>query len=65
MSVLVCIVIDAIEGDDSNILTGNNFNIEAFFHSDKLPVVVSINSTYELSDVFIDAKLSQFGPKGN
>ena len=26
--------------------------------------VVSINSAYELSDVFIDARLSQYGSKG-
>ena len=59
-------VIAAVEADDSNSsATTTTFNVQIFIHSDKSPpAVVSINSAYELSDVFIDAELSQFGPKG-
>ena len=44
--------------------TISNFNVKSFIHSNKQPGIVAINSAYELSDVVIDAKLSQFGPKG-
>ena len=37
---------------------------EIFIHSGQLPDVVALNSVHELSDVGIDAKLSQFGQKG-
>ena len=58
-------VIAAIEADDPNSSSASNFNVQIFIYSNKLPSVVAINSAYELSDVFIDAELSQFGPKGN
>ena len=57
-------IIVAIEADDSISSSTSNFNVQSFIHSNKLPGVVAINSAYELSDVFIDAELSQFGPKG-
>ena len=58
-------VIAAIEADDSNSSATTSFNVQTFIHSNKLPPgVVSVSSAYELSDVFIDAELSQFGPKG-
>ena len=44
--------------------TISNFNVKSFIHSNKQPGIVTINSACELSDVAIDAKLSQFGPKG-
>ena len=43
----------------------NTFNVKTFIHSSKLPTTVSTNLVNELSDTFIDAGLSQFGPKGN
>ena len=58
-------VIAVIEANDSSSSSASNFNVQSFIHSNKLPGVVSINSAYELSDVFIDAKLSQFGSEGN
>ena len=57
-------VIAAIEPDDPNSSSASNFNVQTFIRSNKLPGVVAINSSYELSDVFIDAEISQFGPKG-
>jgi len=63
MSLYVDVII-AIEVDDSNNSTVNNFDVKTFMHSNKLPGVVPINSAFQLSDMFIDAKLSQFGPKG-
>ena len=57
-------IVAAIETDGSNSLAACNFSVQTFIYSNKLPGVVSINSTYELSDVLIDAELSQFGPKG-
>ena len=64
----ICVITDVtavIEKDDSTTLTTSNFDVKSFFHSNKLPSVVAINSAYELSDVSIAAKLSQFEPKGN
>jgi len=58
-------VIIAIEVDDSNNSTVNNFDAKTFMHSNKLPDIVPINSAFQPSDVFIEAELRQFGPKGN
>jgi len=54
-------VIIAIEVDDSD---NSTVDVKTFIHSNKLPSVVPINSALQQSDVFIDAKLRQFGPKG-
>ena len=58
-------VIAAIEVNESNSSFGNNFNVKTFVHSERLPDVVAISSACELSDMQINANLSQFGPKGN
>ena len=62
---IVTEIIAAIEAGDSSSSAASNFNVQSFIHSNKLPVVVAINSAYELSDVFIDAELSQFESEGN
>ena len=58
------IVIDVIAAMEANSSAASNFSVQTFIHFNKPPSVVSINSAYELSDVSINAKLSQFGPKG-
>ena len=49
---------------DNDELTARDFDVKVFVHHKTLPDVVSINSACELSNVFIDAKSSQFGQKG-
>ena len=56
MLVVITDVIAAIEVNSSA-----DFDVQNFIHSNKPPSVVSS----KLPDVFIDAKLNQFGPKGN
>ena len=51
--------------DDSSSSTVSSFNIKTFIHCKRLPNVVAINSPCEILDVFIDADLYQYSPKGN
>ena len=49
---------------DNDELTAGDFDVKVFIHHKTLPGVVSINSAWELSDVLIVTKSSQFGQKG-
>ena len=57
----IIIITDVIAAIEVNSSAASDFDVQKFIRSNKPPGVVSS----KLPDVFIDAKLSQFGPKGN
>ena len=59
---MLIVITDVIAAIEANSSAASNFTVQTFMN--KQLGVVSINSAYELSDVFIDARLSQYGPKG-
>ena len=61
VNMLIRFTTDVIAAIEANSSAASDFNVQNFIHSNKPPGVVSS----KLPDVFIDAKLSQFGPKGN